>query len=102
MEDTTHGPARYRAGLKRAEVEWETVRTGQQYRGDAQQGEKTIYLREVDEAIGWDMGMRATWSYVECSNGPSPSTRKFHGRPMCHENPTLVRLLKSTNDRSEG
>ena len=101
IEDTTHGPARYRAGLKRAEVEWETVKKGRQFYGEAHKGEKTVYLRLVDEVIGWDMGLRATWSYVECSNGLSPSTRRFHGRPMCHQNPTLVRLLKSANERNE-
>ena len=91
--DTEHGPARYFPKTRRKEIEQETVRVGRQVSGDASKGQKTVYLREVGSPIGWDRGVVATWSYVECSNGVSPSTRNFHGRPMSAENPILAKLL---------
>ncbi|MGH7271822.1 MAG: hypothetical protein ACREJ3_15435 [Polyangiaceae bacterium] len=41
------------------------------------------YLRETGQVIGWDRGLDATLSFVECTS------RSFHGRPMAPGNDKL-------------
>ncbi|HEY5373053.1 MAG TPA: hypothetical protein VIK01_05170 [Polyangiaceae bacterium] len=46
------------------------------------------YVRDIGGVIGWDAGLDATLSYVECSGG-LVAGRSYHGRPMSSANHKL-------------
>src|SRR5258708_35197124 len=88
-EHTRRGPAKYLAAFTRDRIqalEAETVRHGE--RG-LPLGHTATYIRGVGEVIGWDEGLDATLSFVECSGGET-SGRTYHRPPMRQQNPTLT------------
>jgi hypothetical protein len=92
-EHTRHGPAKY-AGRSEVEVrtlETATVREPELRGGDPGSG-KVEYLRDMNALIGWDEGVDAHLSFVECSGG-TLAGRSFHGRPM-HRGNRAVRELR--------
>lgn len=86
--DTKHGsPARYlpkTTDPQIQEIEMTTVTSPEQSRNAS--AFKREYRRETGGVIGWDDGLDATISFVECSGGERAG-RAFHGRPM---NPTTL------------
>lgn len=72
-------PARYLERSTIESIERATATSPDQASNDNPTG-KTEYLRDVSVVIGWDGGLDAKWSFVECSG--SVETRRFHGRPM--------------------
>jgi hypothetical protein len=96
-EDTRRGPARYLVGFDARSIqalERETV-SGSDTAGA--RGLKRMYMRNIGEVIGWDGGMDARFSFVECSGG-QVAGRAFHGRPM--SDPTIKRVFDDVG-RSE-
>lgn len=90
--DTRRGPALYAPEFRDAGVRLlETATVGRAGGSTAAEpAGKTEYLRDAGSIVGWDRGLDAQLSYVECSGGGAGRT--FHGRPMSDENPTAERM----------
>lgn len=87
-DDTRHGPAMYLPGTTFAAIqliETETVKTPSRVLSVPPNAE---YARQMPNVIGWDAGVDATVSFVECSGG-TVAGRGFHGRPMAVGNHKL-------------
>jgi hypothetical protein len=84
-QHTRRGPARYLPGFDEERIrtlESQTARRPDMRR--QRSVSKTEYLRNTPETIGWDLGVDATLSFVECAGGDV--ARTFHGRPMSISN----------------
>jgi hypothetical protein len=82
-------PARYLPAFDGPSIRaLETATASDAFRLHVFPGGKAEYRRNVAEAIGWDDGKDAMFSFVECSGGLGAG-RAYHGRPMHASNPKL-------------